>query len=84
MRTVVYDRLRPQPPGVPPVLKRWVNLVDPDDLVAAEPDLAIGFPGPPGVVSSTYTVNNGATPHEATFYLTASETGRAIAEVLVG
>jgi hypothetical protein len=82
MRTVVYDRLRPQPPGVPPMLGRWVNLVDPDDLVAAEPDLAIGFPGPTGVLHSGYTVDNGATPHEATFYLTASETGRPIAEAL--
>jgi hypothetical protein len=84
IRTVIYDRLRPKPPGVPPVLGRWVNLVDPDDLVAAEPNLAIGFPGPAGVLSSGYTVDNGATPHEATFYLTAGETGRAIAEVLVG
>jgi hypothetical protein len=82
MRTVVYERLRPQPPGVPPSLRRWVNLVDPDDLVAAEPDLATGFPGPAGVLNSGYTVDNGATPHEATFYLTASETGRPIAEAL--
>ncbi len=82
LRTVVYDRLRPPPPGVPPMLRRWVNLVDPDDLVAAEPDLASGFPGPPGVLDSAYTVDNGATPHEARFYLTATETGRPIAEAL--
>jgi hypothetical protein len=84
IRTVIYDRLRPQPPAVPSVLGRWVNLVDPDDLVAAEPDLTIGFPGPPGVLSSGYTVDNGATPHDATFYLTAGETGRAIATAFVG
>lgn len=82
LRTVVYDRLRPQPPAVPPVARRWVNLVDPDDLVAAEPDLSLGFPGPAGVLASCYTVDNGARPHEATFYLTARETGRAIAAAL--
>jgi hypothetical protein len=59
-----------------------VNLVDPDDLVAAEPDLSLGFPGPAGVLESGYTVDNGARPHEATFYLTARETGRAIASAL--
>lgn len=84
LRTVVYDRLRPQPPAVPALARRWVNLVDPDDLVAAEPDLAAGFPGPAGVLESGYTVDNGARPHEATFYLTARQTGHPIATALGG
>ncbi|HEX4704863.1 MAG TPA: hypothetical protein VH352_22230 [Pseudonocardiaceae bacterium] len=82
IRTVVYDRLRPIPPTVPPTVRRWVNLVDPDDLVAAEPDLASGFPGPAGVLDSGYTVDNGASPHEATSYLTAIQTGRPVGEAL--
>jgi hypothetical protein len=39
LRTVVYERLRPQPPAFPPQVGRWVNVADRDDFVAAAPDL---------------------------------------------
>ncbi|RZS43395.1 hypothetical protein EV193_102374 [Herbihabitans rhizosphaerae] len=78
----MYDRLRPQPPSVPPSLARWVNLADRDDLVAARPDLTRLFPGADGVLDSGYTVDNGAKPHEATFYLTKREAGAAIAAAM--
>lgn len=39
LQTIVYQRLRPQPPGFPPNVRRWVNVVDQDDFIAAEPDL---------------------------------------------
>jgi hypothetical protein len=82
LRNVVYERVRPQPPVVPPQVRRWVNLADRDDLVAARPDLTPLFPGAPGVLASSYTVDNGAKPHEATFYLAKREIGNPIAAVL--
>lgn len=84
LRSVVYDRLRPQPPAVPPQVRRWVNVVDQDDLVAARPELTSMFPGAQGVLESSYTVDNGAKPHEAAFYLAKQQIGRPVAETLTG
>jgi hypothetical protein len=81
-RTIVYERTRPQPPRVPDRLARWVNVADRDDLVAARPDLTSLVPGADGVLESSYTVDNGAKPHEATFYLTKREVGAAVAAAL--
>lgn len=39
LRTIVYDRLRPQPPRFPEQVSRWVNVSADDDLVAVVPDL---------------------------------------------
>jgi hypothetical protein len=82
LRNVVYDRVRPRPPVIPPAVRRWVNLADRDDLVAARPDLTALFPGKPGVLESDYTVDNGAKPHEATFYLAKAAVGVPIARAL--
>ncbi|MET0235902.1 MAG: hypothetical protein ABW224_14755 [Kibdelosporangium sp.] len=82
LRTIVYDRLRPQPPGVPPQVRSWVNIADRDDLVAARPDLTALFPGADGVLASSYTVDNGAKPHEATFYLAKQQIGDPVARAL--
>ncbi|MEV6910179.1 hypothetical protein [Amycolatopsis sp. NPDC051071] len=82
LRTVVYERTRPQPPSVPPGVARWVNLADRDDLVAAKPDLSRMFPGADGVLDSGYTVDNGAKPHEAAFYLAKRRTGEALSAAL--
>ena len=35
LQSIVYNRLRPQPPRVPPSVNRWENLAAQDDLVAA-------------------------------------------------
>ncbi|WP_410654891.1 hypothetical protein [Amycolatopsis sp. lyj-112] len=82
LRTVVYERTRPQPPSVPPGVARWVNLADRDDLVAAKPDLGPMFPGADGVLDSGYTVDNGAKPHEAAFYLAKRRTGEVLSAAL--
>ncbi|RSN62744.1 hypothetical protein DMH01_08840 [Amycolatopsis sp. WAC 04182] len=82
LRTVVYERTRPQPPCVPPGVARWVNLADRDDLVAARPDLSGMFPGADGVLDSGYTVDNGAKPHEAAFYLAKRRTGEVLSQAL--
>lgn len=84
LRSVVYDRLVPQPPVVPPQVRRWVNITDRDDLVAARPDLTALFPGAQGVLESSYTVDNGAKPHEAAFYLAKRQVGGPVAEILTG
>jgi hypothetical protein len=78
LQTIVYDRLRPQPPAVPPKVERWVNIADRDDLVAARPDLTGLFPG----VESAFTVDNGAKPHEAAFYLAKQQIGEPVARAL--
>jgi hypothetical protein len=39
LETIVYPKLRPQPPSSPPVVQRWVNVADSDDFIAAGPDL---------------------------------------------
>lgn len=44
LQTVIYDRLQPTPPTFPPQLGHWVNVADPDDIVAARQALAELFP----------------------------------------
>jgi hypothetical protein len=87
MRPIVFDRLRPQPPAVPAQLMRWVNVADHDDYIAADPDLHRLFPPDRAhagaVLEGTYTVENGAQPHSALFYLTKRVTGRPIGEALI-
>jgi hypothetical protein len=86
LRTIVYDRLQPQPPVYPTQVNRWVNIADRNDLVAAQPDLAPLFqdskPDTAGLDCS-WTVDNGAKPHDATFYLTKSQVGQPIATALL-
>jgi hypothetical protein len=84
LRSVIYDRVLPQPPGFPPRVQRWVNIADRNDLVAAEPDLRpmFGELAPGAVFDSGWTVRNGAQPHEAQFYLTKEQTGRPIGDAV--
>ena len=84
LRSVIYDRVLPQPPGFPPRVQRWVNIADRNDLVAAEPDLRpmFGELAPGSVFDSGWTVRNGAQPHEAQFYLTKEQTGRPIGDAV--
>jgi pimeloyl-ACP methyl ester carboxylesterase len=85
LRTVVYEKVRPQPPQFPHLVHRWVNVADRNDLVAAEPDLTPLFRAsvPAGAaMEGRYTVDNGAKPHQAEFYLTKVEVGDPIGSVL--
>ncbi|MBB2940486.1 hypothetical protein FB565_000190 [Actinoplanes lutulentus] len=80
----VIRRLQ-QPPAYPTGVQRWINLADRDDIIAARPHLTAIFDKqrPPGATfESTYTVDNGAEPHRATFYLTNRTIGHAIATAL--
>ncbi|MFJ7177467.1 hypothetical protein ACIQXA_13925 [Streptomyces massasporeus] len=76
MRMVV-DRLRPGPETWPGT-ESWTNVVDEGDVVAAVKDLSLFFGT--GVVGKV--VHNGSHAHDATLYLTAEETGEAVAEGL--
>ncbi|MBF6543660.1 hypothetical protein [Nocardia brasiliensis] len=85
LRTVIYDRLRPQPATVPKAVAAWHNLVDRDDLVAAHLDLAPFFPPFPGagvVPVTEEPLDNGASPHDSTHYLTKAITGGIVAKAL--
>ncbi|MFI7080909.1 hypothetical protein ACIBO1_26750 [Micromonospora sp. NPDC049903] len=80
----VIRRLQ-QPPTYPAGVHRWINLADRDDIIAARPHLTAIFDKerpPTATFDSTYTVDNGAEPHRATFYLTKPTIGHAIAKAL--
>jgi hypothetical protein len=83
LRTIVYERVRPQPPGYPPQVERWVNVADKEDAIAAEPDLREQFPAPAQRAGlEGFFIDNGATPHNAAPYLTSTAVGRPIGEAL--
>ena len=85
LRTIIYERLQPQPPGFPIQVGRWMNVAARDDFVAAVPNLSLLFgSGRPetSVFEGGWTVDNGSEPHRATFYLTKGEIGRPIARAL--
>jgi len=87
LHTIVYERIRPQPPRYPPTVQHWVNVADRNDLVAAEPDLTSLFSAsvPAGaVLEGGYTTENGAEPHKADFYLTKVQVGHPIGALLSG
>ncbi|WP_181449536.1 hypothetical protein [Streptomyces cyaneus] len=84
---MVYDRLRPEPGGWPST-STWTNVVDEGDVVAAVKDLSLFFgtgvtgKGVAGMGVVGKVVHNGSHAHDATLYLTAKETGDAVAEGL--
>ncbi|MGN9759746.1 hypothetical protein [Streptomyces sp. SD31] len=83
---MVYDRLRPEPGGWPGT-SVWTNVVDEGDVVAAVRDLSLFFgtgsgTGAAGKGVEGKVVHNGSHAHDATLYLTAKETGEAVAEGL--
>jgi hypothetical protein len=87
LQTIVYQRLRPQPPCFPPNVQRWVNVADRDDFIAAAPELGGLFSAgmPAGATfDGGYTVDNGAEPHNADFYLGKAEVGRPVGKALGG
>lgn len=87
LQTIIYDRIKPQPPEYPNLVRKWVNLSDRNDLVAAKPDLTTLFDRnkPAGaVLESTWTLDNGAKPHQGEYYLRKAQAGKPIAAALHG
>jgi hypothetical protein len=82
IRHLIFERLDPAPEdglGVwPGPVERWVNVVDRGDIVALIKRLAPLF----GEDVEDMVVHNGAKAHDIRPYLTAVETGRAIADGL--
>ena len=80
---LIFHALRPRPvkgQGVwPRRLKRWTNISDDYDVVALQKRLQDFFDG--GIVD--VRIDNGATAHDASPYLTAKATGVAITNGLV-
>jgi hypothetical protein len=77
IRKLVFDALTPAPrrgQGSWPPVKRWVNIADEGDIVALEKKLATFF-GP----VQDQSIYNGWHSHDALRYLTARETGHAVA-----
>ncbi|WP_406631969.1 hypothetical protein [Amycolatopsis sp. WGS_07] len=77
---LIFDRLDPAPgdgigvwPGADSLV--WTNVADRGDVVALEKDLRPRF----GSRVNNVLVHNGAHAHSATAYLTATQTGSAIA-----
>jgi hypothetical protein len=67
----------------PSGLPGWVNVADPDDVVALRKELAGLFPGrAPGVALDDRSVDNGDEPHAVDRYLNAKQAGSAIGDVL--
>jgi hypothetical protein len=83
--SAIRRRLKPQPPGFPVSVRRWVNIAAPDDIVAARTDLVEAFDRhrPAGAVfERTWVVDNGSKPHQVNFYLTTTSCGQAVAAAL--
>lgn len=80
--TVVYPRLRPQPPGWPDAVTRWVNVAHRDDFIAVEPLLASLFPATDGRKVVDHTTVSKNEHHGAAGYLEEPATGDAIVDAL--
>ena len=82
VRNLVFDRLRPAPEGgvglFPASAATWTNIADTGDAVALAKRLAPLF----GDRVRDLLVDNGSKAHDVSPYLTAAQTGRAIAEGL--
>lgn len=93
IRNLIFDRLIPTPEPFPQPstargrwpggVERWVNLADEGDVVALAKDLRPLFgPEPTGRSLQQFIIANGAHAHDVSPYLTAGETGAAIAAAL--
>lgn len=84
---VIFHRLTPTPVdgrgAWPAAVTRWVNVADPDDVVALRKQLEELFPPPTGGVAIVdELVDNGDEPHAIRRYLNAKQTGAALAAAL--
>jgi hypothetical protein len=84
---LVFDRLTPVPTdhgGVwPGTVAGWVNVADPNDVVALRKQLAALFPGSfQGQTIDDRQIDNGDQPHAIDRYLNARQTGSALGDAL--
>jgi hypothetical protein len=78
IKRLIFDRLEPSPQNNigswPGSIEKWINIADAGDIVALEKQLNPLFDG----TVEDQLVYNGSTAHDASNYLTAVETGKAI------
>jgi hypothetical protein len=84
---VIFDKLTPSPVrgmgSWPGSAAAWLNVADPDDIVALRKDLAPLFSGSkPSKAVIDCLVDNGDEPHAIDRYLNTSQTGSALGDVL--
>lgn len=79
---LIFDKLQPPPQngkGIwPPSLESWINIADQGDVVALVKNLQPSF----GARLTDLRIHNGSKAHDASPYLTAKETGAAVAAAL--
>jgi hypothetical protein len=80
--SMIYPRLRPQPPCWPPSVNRWVNIAHYDDIIAVEPLLATLFPSTDGRQIEDHTTTSEHDHHGAAGYLEEPTTGLAVTDAL--
>jgi hypothetical protein len=85
--TLVFDRLTPVPAhgcgAWPGTVAAWVNVADPNDIVALRKQLAGLFSRPSsGQLVDDRLVDNGDQPHAIDRYLNARQTGSALGDFL--
>jgi hypothetical protein len=82
IRNLVFECLLPPPVNgrgyYPPGVAAWTNIADAGDVVALEKNLAPLF----GDQVNDVLVHNGSKAHDVKPYLTAAQTGRAVADGL--
>jgi hypothetical protein len=84
---LIFDKLTPRPAdglgAWPGTVAGWVNVADPDDIVALRKQLSPLFGAPAGEAGvEDYLVDNGGEPHAISRYLNAEPTGAAVGRVL--
>jgi pimeloyl-ACP methyl ester carboxylesterase len=87
IRNLIFDRLTPAPVngvGVwPGKTGTWVNVADPNDVVALRKELSPLWLGPfSGNEITDRRVDNGNEPHSAARYLNSRQAGAALGEAL--
>jgi len=82
LETIIYPRLRPQPPSWPPAVQRWVNVSHLDDIIAVEPLLAPMFRSPDGRRVEDHPGQSNHDHHGAAGYLEEPVTGSAVVDAL--
>lgn len=80
---VVFEHVRPQPPGYPPRVTWWVNVADVNDIVAADTGLGQRFKPVRGAHLTDHTVDNLKDAHGATAYLAQPEVSYPVALTLL-
>jgi hypothetical protein len=80
---IILHRLQPHA-SFPPQVNRWVNIADPDDIIAAEPDLKSLFSTgkPASSWLERHSTDGGSDPNNARFYLSKAAVGHAVASAL--